>query len=117
MIDKHLSKEQLQHLFKIAEHLRYPVSSYSESGINCIIDGRLALYNPYRNIGQAFELLTNVIVDDPFAEAQISFGDNQLCIDLCYNTTVGSTDYEPQQKRWAICQLICKSVLHHIMKE
>ena len=70
------------------------------------------IYNPFRDIGQAFSLLVDVVVvDDPFAEAEITFGDNQLCIDLCYNTTVGSTDYEPQQKRWAICQLICEAVL------
>ena len=57
------------------------------------------------------------IADDPFAEAEITFGDNQLCIDLCYTTVVGSTDYEPQQKRWAICQLICEAVLKHLLKD
>ena len=117
MITAQLSEEQLQNLFKIVEYLKYPIVNSDSLGINVVVDRQHKLYNPYRNIGQAFELLTDVIVDDPFAEAQISFGDNQVVVELCYNTTVGSTDYEPQQKRWAICQLICKSVLKHIMKE
>lgn len=119
MNNKALSQSEQDSLLIFVKRLGYGYveNSVTFGGIACWINGEYVIYNPFRDAGQAFSLLVDVVVDDPFAEAQISFGDNQFCLDLSYNTVVGSTDYEPQQKRWAICQLICEAVLKHLLKD
>lgn len=119
MISKALSQSEQDTLLIFVNRMGYGYNegSVTTDGVVCYINGERVIYNPFRDVGQAFSLLVDVVVDDPFAEAEITFGDNQFCLDLCYTTVVGSTDYEPQQKRWTICQLICEAVLKHLLKD
>lgn len=119
MINKALSQSEQDSLLIFVKRGGYDCvdGSVTPVGVACCINGEHVIYNPFRDVGQAFSLLVDVVVDDPFAEAEITFGDNQFCLDLCYTTVVGSTDYEPQQKRWAICQLICEAVLKQLLKD
>lgn len=119
MISKALTRSEQEALLIFVNRMGYGYNegSVTPDGVACWINGEYVIYNPFRDVGQAFSLLVDVVVDDPFAEAEITFGDNQFCLDLCYNTVVGSTDYEPQQKRWAICQLICEAVLKQLLKD
>lgn len=86
MNNKALSQSEQDSLLIFVKRLGYGYveNSVTSGGIACWINGEYVIYNPFRDAGQAFSLLVDVVVDDPFAEAQISFGDNQLCIDLCY---------------------------------